>query len=67
MQYTRRYRISTLVKYSPNKKMQFAMEYMTILHIDPGQPARWRSGESVRFVVGRPEVYSLSRGMPKDF
>ena len=31
------------------------------------RPAQWCSGESVRFVVGRTGVYSLSRVIPKDF
>ena len=31
------------------------------------KPARWCSGESVRLVVGRPGVHSLSRIIPKDF
>ena len=30
-------------------------------------PARWCSGESVRFAVGRPGVHSPSRVIPKDF
>ena len=29
--------------------------------------ARWRSGKSVRFAVGRPEVHSPCRVIPKDF
>ena len=30
-------------------------------------PARWRSGWSIRFAVGRPGVHSLSRVIPEDF
>ena len=29
-------------------------------------PAPWRSGESVRIAVGRPEAYSISRVITKD-
>ena len=44
--------------------MSIFIQIRTVMH---QKTTRWRSGQSVRFAVGRPGVHSPCRVIPKDF